>query len=88
MKINLVSLTMFVAGATFIYCGVKGYDPRDVMSWALGGKKPTKMKTPSGSDIEDDNSKNPDPGQRHPGDKLYPPGTEDGGEPTTPAVFI
>ncbi len=79
---------MFVAGATFIYCGVKGYDPRDVMSWALGGKKPTKMKTPSGSDIEDDNSKNPDPGQRHPGDKLYPPGTEDGGEPTTPAVFI
>lgn len=90
MKINLVSLTMFVAGATFIYCGVKGYDPRDVMSWALGGKKPKKMTSPSGNweDNLGPNKDNPDPGQRHPGDKGYPDGTENGGEPTTPAAYI
>jgi hypothetical protein len=83
VKINLVSLTMFVAGATFIYCGVKGFDPRDVVSWALGGKKPQTMADKKKA------AETPkvDP-KEHPGDKNYPPGTEDGGEPTTPAVFI
>lgn len=80
MKINLVSLTMFTAGALLIYSAVKGYDPRAVISWALGGKKPEKMKSGSSGNWEDQlgpNEENPDPGQRYPGDKGLPDGTED-----------
>lgn len=85
MKINLVSLTMFSGGALLVYCGVKGYDPRDVVSWALGGKKPKTFKQQKS---EGENYKPKVPKDEHPGDKNYPPGTEDGGEPTTPAVFV
>lgn len=83
MKINLVSLTMFVGGALFVYSGIKGYDPRSVIQWALGGKKPTKL----GDTSNEQPKVNP---KDHPGDMpdTYPPGTENGGEPTTPAVFV
>lgn len=88
MKINLVSLTMFSGGALLVYCGVKGYDPRDVVSWALGGKKPKtfKQKKDEGENYKPKVPK--EGGQSHPGDKFYPPGTEDGGEPTVPTVFV
>jgi hypothetical protein len=78
MKINLVSLTMFSVGSLFLYSAVKGYDPRSVVRWALGGKKPEKM-TSGSSDWKDKlgpNEENPDPGQRYPGDKGLPDGTE------------
>ncbi len=80
MKINLVSLTMFTAGSLLMYCAVKGFDPRDVIKWALGGKKPEKMKSKSSENWEDQlgpNEENPDPGERYPGDKGLPDGTED-----------
>jgi hypothetical protein len=74
-----------------LYSGVKGYDPRDVIRYGLGGKKPEKMKTQTGEDALERGREhpegNPDPGQRHPGDGFYPPGTENGGEPTTPATY-
>lgn len=44
MKINLVSLTMFVGGVLLVYSGVKDYDPRDVIKWALSSGK-TKLET-------------------------------------------
>lgn len=75
MKINLVSLTLFTAGSLLIYSAVKGYDPRAVIRWALGGKKPEKMTSGSSGDWEDQlgpNEENPDPGQRYPGDKGLP----------------
>ena len=80
MKINLVSLTMFTAGSLLMYSAVKGFDPRDVIKWALGGKKPKKMKSVSSDNWEDQlgpNEENPDPGERYPGDKGLPDGTED-----------
>lgn len=89
MKINLVSLTMFTAGALLIYSAVKGYDPRAVISWALGGKKPEKMKSGSSGNWEDQlgpNEENPDPGQRYPGDLGVPdPDREDDVPATYPA---
>lgn len=81
MKINLVSLTMFMAGSVLVYSAVKGYDPRAVIRWALGGKKPEKMKSGSTGDWKDQlgpNEENPDPGQRYPGDLGVPdPDRED-----------
>ncbi len=80
MKINLVSLTMFSGGALLLYCGIKGYDPRDVVRWAMGGKKPEKMKSGSSGNWEDQlgpNEDNPDPGQRYPGDKGLPDENDD-----------
>ncbi len=89
MKINLVSLTMFTAGALLIYSAVKGYDPRAVIQWALGGKKPKKMQSGSSENWEDQlgpNEENPDPGQRYPGDKGVPdPDREDDVPATYPA---
>jgi hypothetical protein len=83
VKINLVSLTMFSVGALLIYSGVKDFDPRDVVSWALGGKKPMTMHAKK----KDAETPKVNP-KEHPGDKNYPPGTEDGGEPTVPAVYV
>lgn len=88
MKINLVSLTMFTAGALLMYSAVKGFDPRDVVKWALGGKKPKKMQSKNSDNWEDQlgpNEENPDPGQRYPGDKGLPDGTEDDVPATYPA---
>lgn len=88
MKISLLNVVMFSVGGILVYSGIKGFDPRDVIGWGLGGKKPKTLKQKA-----DDAGKihggpgNPDPGQQHPGDKFYPPGTEDGGEPTTPASY-
>lgn len=85
MKINLVSLSMFTGGIVLLYSGIKGYDPRDVIKWGMGGKKPKTLQA-----IHDDANtpkvpdEKTDPGQSHPGDKFYPPGTGDGG-PTVPA---
>jgi hypothetical protein len=81
MKVSLVSVLCFGTGAILVYSGVKSYDPRDVIKWGLGGKKPKKMKSASGSEIEMDPRDHPDPGQRHPGDKNLP----DPSGPTVPA---
>jgi hypothetical protein len=43
MKITTLNVVMFSAGAILVYCGIKGYDPRDVIQWGLGGKKPKTM---------------------------------------------
>lgn len=75
MKINLVSLSMFTGGTLLLYSGVKGYDPRDVIRWAFGGKKPEKMvkkSTPDWEDLLRPPKENPDPGQRYPGDLGIP----------------
>ena len=91
MKVSLVNVLMLGAGVILLYSGVKGYDPRDVISYGLGGKKPKTLKQ---KEAEAQKPKVPPPGtpglegESHPGDKFYPPGTEDGGEPTVPAVFV
>lgn len=70
MKVTPVNVVMFSVGAILLYSGIKAYDPRDVIKWGLGGKKPTPFnvkKDPMG-----DNKNNPDPGQRYPGDLNVP----------------
>lgn len=87
MKVSLVNVVMLGGGIILLYSGIKGYDPRDVIRYGLGGKKPKKMKSSSGGNWEDQlgpNEKNPDPGQRYPGDKGLP----DENGPTVPAVWV
>lgn len=86
MKVSLVNVLMLSSGIILLYSGIKGYDPRAVISYGLGGKKPKKMTSGSSGDWEDNlgpNEKNPDPGQRYPGDKGLP----DGNGPTVPATY-
>lgn len=40
MKISLVNIVMLGSGTILLYSGIKGYDPRDVLRWGMGGKKP------------------------------------------------
>lgn len=40
---NLFSVVTGGLGSLLIYCGVKGFNPRDVISYAFGGPKPTKI---------------------------------------------
>ena len=53
---------MFGIGSILVYSGIKAYDPRDVVKWALGGKKPKSLKTPK----QEEPKVNPDQG--NPGD--------------------
>lgn len=81
MKITTLNVVMFSAGAILVYCGIKAYNPKDVIMWGLGGKKPkpfTSKEDPMG-----DNKDNPDPGQRYPGDKGLP----DENGPKVPATY-
>lgn len=62
MKITTLNVFMIGAGAILLYSGIMAYDPRDVIKWGLGGKKPQKL---LGSEpIEP----KPDPRQGNPGD--------------------
>lgn len=85
MKFSLVSVIMIFGGGILLYSGVKGYDPRDVIQWGLGGKKPEKLKkedfTGSFRDQLAPNEQNPDPGQRYPGDVGIPDPSESGRAP-------
>lgn len=72
MKVSLINVVMVSSGIILLYSGIKGYDPRDVIRYGLGGKKPTKMTGAHGTALGPSQN-NPDPGQRHPGDKFYPP---------------
>lgn len=81
MKITTVNVVMFGIGTVLIYSGIKGFDPRDVMKWALGGPKPEKMLGAKANPMGP-NSQNPDPGQRFPGDKGLPANPN-----TNPASF-
>lgn len=89
MKISTLNVVMFCVGGILMYSGIKAYDPRDVIKWGLGGKKPTPFnkKTDPLEYGREHPGENPDPGQHHPGDMpwTYPDGTQDGGEPTTSA---
>lgn len=92
MNLKTINVVMFISGVVLVYSGIKGYKPQTVLSWALGGPKPTgwgETKNPYGgpghNGVPPEKGPGADPGQSHPGDKYYPPGTENGGEPTTPA---
>jgi len=85
MKITTLNVVMFSAGAILVYCGIKAYDPRDVIQWGLGGKKPTPFNKKEEDPLDYGRKhpeKNPDPGQRHPGDMpwTYP---DDKGTPAS-----
>jgi hypothetical protein len=43
MKVSLVNVVMLGSGIVLLYSGIKGYDPRDVIRYGLGGKKPKKL---------------------------------------------
>lgn len=43
MKITTLNVVMFGIGSILVYSGIMAFDPRDVIKWGLGGKKPTKM---------------------------------------------
>lgn len=81
MRVTTVNVVMFSVGAILLYSGVKAYDPRDVIKWGLGGKKPESFATKE--DPMGDNKDNPDPGQRYPGDKGLP----DENGPKVPATY-
>lgn len=82
MKFSLVSVVMFSAGGILLYSGIKAYDPRDVIKWGLGGKKPQPFLTPKDwKDALGPNEENPDPGQRYPGDVGIPDPSEKGRVP-------
>lgn len=80
MKISTLNVVMFSVGAILLYSGIKAYDPRDVIKWGLGGKKPVAFKSPSGNweDNLGPNEDNPDPGERYPGDIGIPDPDKDG----------
>lgn len=71
MKLSTLNVVMLGTGGILVYCGIKAFNPIDVIKWGLGGKKPEpfnkKDKDPMG-----DNKDNPDPGQRYPGDLGLP----------------
>lgn len=96
MNLKTINVVMFIAGVTLLYSGIKGYKPQSVFAWALGGPKPTgwdtsgggtKLGGPGGNGVPPSTGPGADPGQSHPGDKYYPPGTENGGEPTVPTSY-
>ena len=69
---------MLGSGIILLYSGIKGYDPRDVVRYGLGGKKPVKLSSKKEDPLKygkQHPEENPDPGQRHPGDMpwTYPP---------------
>jgi hypothetical protein len=70
VKITTLNVVMVSTGAILLYSGIKGFDPRDVIKWGLGGKKPEQM-LGAKSDPMGNPQDNPDPGQQHPGDKGY-----------------
>lgn len=70
MKFNLLSVVMLGVGGILVYSGIKAYNPKDVLTWGLGGKKPETFLTPKMP--IGDNRDNPDPGQRYPGDVGLP----------------
>lgn len=79
MKFNLLSVVMFFGGGILVYSGVKGYYPMDVITWGLGGEKPTKMKPPG--DWQDQlapQDQSPIPGDRYPGDLNVPDPDKEG----------
>ena len=79
MKFSLLSVVMLGTGGILLYSGIKAYDPRDVLKWGLGGKKPETFLTPSGGmEVVRPPSENPDPGQRYPGDVGLPDPSTDG----------
>jgi len=87
MKISTLNVVMFSVGAILIYSGIKAYDPRDVIKWGLGGKRPESFNKKEEDPLDYGRKhpeKHPDPGQRHPGDMpwTYPD------DPGTPAVFV
>lgn len=67
MKITTVNVAMFGVGSILIFSGIKGYDPRDVIKWGLGGKKPKKMES---AKPQEEPKVNPDQG--NPGDVPRP----------------
>lgn len=78
MKISTINVVMFSVGAILVYSGIKAYDPRDVIKWGLGGKKPKPFNKKEEDPLDYGRKhpeKNPDPGNRHPGDMpwTYPP---------------
>lgn len=91
MKVNLVAFVTFGTGIVFVYSGVKGYDPRDVIRWGLGGKTPLTFKAKA----KDAATAKVAPGQ-HPGDSpfTYPLDPNhlksNAGDPnsTTPPVIV
>jgi len=82
VKVNLVNVVMLSGGIILLYSGIKGYDPRDVIRWGLGGKKPKKMESKEWDGELGDPKDHPDPGQRYPGDLGIPDPNE------VPAKYI
>lgn len=41
MNVNLLGVTLFVAGTVLIYAAIKDVDPRDVVKLSLQGKSPS-----------------------------------------------
>jgi len=77
VKISTLNVVTFSIGAILIYSGIKCYNPRDVIVWGLGGKKPSRLD-------EEWKVKNPQDkppsagGPEYPGDVGIPDPSEEG----------
>jgi hypothetical protein len=79
MKITTVNVVMFSMGAVLLYCGIKAYDPRDVIQWGLGGKKPKSFATKDSDDLGKPQDKPPElGGPDYPGDQGLPDPDDEG----------
>lgn len=79
MKITTLNVVMFSVGAILVYSGIKAFDPRDVIKWGLGGKKPEQMLGAKEDPMGDPQDTPPElGGPQYPGDKGLPdPGDSD-----------
>lgn len=82
MKISLLNVVMFSVGGILVYSGIKAYNPKDVIAWGLGGKKPEPFNKKKEDPIGKPQDKPPSlGGPDYPGDMGLP----DGNGPTVGA---
>ncbi len=79
MKISPLHVVMLGIGAILLYSGIKAYDPRDVIRWGLGGKKPEPFNKKEETELGRPQDKPPSlGGPEYPGDMGVPdPDRED-----------
>lgn len=80
---NLFTLTLTGAGSVLLYSAVKGYNPRDVVMYALGGPKPVSFSEANQQDNNLANSGRSDGSPAFPRGQ-YPDGPTPGGPVPTP----
>lgn len=80
MNLKTINVVMFLTGVVLVYSGIKGYKPQTVLSWALGGPKPSGWDQ-SKSDAPYGGQLGGGPGNPSRGGNGVPPGDHPGDAP-------